>query len=672
MKKFIQMRFKICFSVLALLFSTSQGNAQKNTDLSIAQMHKIVETLVNYSLDSSLVLLDAASNKINQINDQALFNAHTAENNIRRADYWILTNPKEAKTYAEQAYSYFRMHPNNKALAEIFTLKAQLNPLKAELIPKRLAYLDTAQTFAERDDDNRLIAFIYYERALTLQRLNQWQESIENAFKAIDYSVTLSDSLTLAASHYLIGRTYGYFGFVDKSEENLQKAVAFGKGLVYLYLIVHRYADVLIKNNKSALAIAQYQSALQLYKAGAKPSFLIITYAKIGQAQLSIKDYTAAANTLQTLENFDFKMLESQPRVSLFKAEIFQYMGENQKALQTLNTFFIQYESGIYIISQTDLLKTAARISAKLNLLDKTYQYYEDYISAKDSINTYNSKLQLEDLEQLYNKEKSKNEEIALKNTALEASRSQRTNMAVLLILALLLGGSSFFYIKTRSAKEKQVLLLRIKEKQLEQCLEAQEIERQRLGRELHDGIGQSLAALKMQLQFDGDAQSKQTAVNSLETLCKEVRSISHHMMPLALEQNGLLNAMEQLLHFSFRNVAIQVDFVTHGIYNRFPQKIEIHLYRIVQELISNILKHAKADKVGVQILKQKDKILLIVEDNGCGFSKDEQEKGIGLSNIKSRLITVSGKVKIETSAAQGTYVRVVIPLEEQLTKQTA
>ena len=119
---------------------------------------------------------------------------------------------------------------------------------------------------------------------------------------------------------------------------------------------------------------------------------------------------------------------------------------------------------------------------------------------------------------------------------------------------------------------------------------------------------------------------------------------------------------LNDLLENSLGFTEIRYSLEHFNINERLPQKIEITIYRIVQELINNIIKHSKADEVSVQLFNSNNTIILIVEDNGVGFAKEKNKKGIGLLNITSRLDMVNGNVNFEPSPKSGTLVTIKIP----------
>ena len=143
-----------------------------------------------------------------------------------------------------------------------------------------------------------------------------------------------------------------------------------------------------------------------------------------------------------------------------------------------------------------------------------------------------------------------------------------------------------------------------------------------------------------------------------------EVRVISHQMMPKALTELGIIEALGDMLDKSLGKIDIDFEFEHFGIKDRLAEKIEVSLYRICQELVNNIIKHSEAKQVHVQLFKNKGKAILIVEDNGKGIQENEVSDGHGLLNIKSRLNSLNGEVNYEPSPNSGTTATVRIPLE--------
>ena len=197
--------------------------------------------------------------------------------------------------------------------------------------------------------------------------------------------------------------------------------------------------------------------------------------------------------------------------------------------------------------------------------------------------------------------------------------------------------------------------------------IEAEEKERIRIAKDLHDGIGQLLSTARVNvaaLEGEVDKEDEIVVKNSLNVIdesIKEIRSISHNLMPIALVEYGLIKAIETLvLRINEANTII-VQFKHEGIENRIEQNTEISLYRIIQEVINNMLKHSKGEKINIELRKKEEKILLKIQDNGQGFdiNKIEKSSGIGWKNIYSRLLMINGNIDIKSSPELGTIINI-------------
>ncbi|MCO6489585.1 MAG: hypothetical protein J5I98_14260 [Phaeodactylibacter sp.] len=198
------------------------------------------------------------------------------------------------------------------------------------------------------------------------------------------------------------------------------------------------------------------------------------------------------------------------------------------------------------------------------------------------------------------------------------------------------------------------------------------EDERQRLGQDLHDSLGVQLAAIKMKLLVlreklaDEHGRELQQVVRDLERSTQEMRSISHDLMPPSLERQGLAAAIEHLLR---RIQSLQPSLKTH-FYNNAPlekltPKARIHLYRILSELIANVIKHAGARELSVQLTRYDGSLQASVEDDGKGFDPSALSgKGIGLSNVEYRAKALGGRFALDARPGRGTFASIEVPLE--------
>ena len=235
---------------------------------------------------------------------------------------------------------------------------------------------------------------------------------------------------------------------------------------------------------------------------------------------------------------------------------------------------------------------------------------------------------------------------------------------------------SYLFYNRYRLRKKAELDAAVIREQQLglDAVIEAQEAERKRIARELHDGIAQEMAAIRMGfsvLQHKLTAASPQEAerigelAQQLDQSCTEVRSISHVMMPPTLEQQGLAPSLELLLHNTLQYSELNYLFEHTDVPENLNEKTKLGLYRIAQELLNNIIRHAKATRVVLMLYPAGNHLLLRVEDDGQGFDFEQaRAKGnMGLLNIISRVSTLGGTFHAEPGQPRGTFVTVRVPI---------
>ncbi|ACT91684.1 tetratricopeptide repeat-containing sensor histidine kinase [Dyadobacter fermentans] len=210
---------------------------------------------------------------------------------------------------------------------------------------------------------------------------------------------------------------------------------------------------------------------------------------------------------------------------------------------------------------------------------------------------------------------------------------------------------------------------LRAKNAEIQSALiEGQTIERKRVAAELHDHLGGTLASLNWYLYgIDKKvlSEEEQKIYDSVHQMVgaayKEVRSLSHNLMPAELEEHGLTMALHRLISKLNENKNIAFTFNLTGMNNRLNNKIEFELYSIVLELTNNIIKHSGATQASVDLTENVKTIVLVVSDNGTGMIEPNRQ-GVGLRNIKSRVESLHGKIQIQSEAQHGIRIEIEIP----------
>ena len=230
--------------------------------------------------------------------------------------------------------------------------------------------------------------------------------------------------------------------------------------------------------------------------------------------------------------------------------------------------------------------------------------------------------------------------------------------------------GIAQFYLRDIS----EIKNLEIKLKQLSNYLQNQlDEERYRIAHELHDSIAQDLYLIQMGLRKLSDESNHsllsllQPIKSQLETTTIELRRIIYDLKPKILEEMGLEPALQTLCNNVTKETGLNGSIEIVGSIQRLDKKMEIYFYRIIQEAISNIIKHSQATEFSVVLLKDKDIIRTIISDNGCGIKEDNVDTntltGFGLMNIKERTEGLGGVLKIDSSENEGFTLITEIPL---------
>lgn len=209
----------------------------------------------------------------------------------------------------------------------------------------------------------------------------------------------------------------------------------------------------------------------------------------------------------------------------------------------------------------------------------------------------------------------------------------------------------------------------------LSALLEGQEMERQRLAKEIHDGVGPLISTVKLhieglKMELNSATTPTKERIMALEGLvgqiAEDIRGVSHDLMPSILTELGLVRALEYLSQNANQASSAQIDFFPTNLSSNIDRHLELSLYRMTQELLNNAIKHSKAKTINIQLIEHVGSIVLQVEDDGVGFDKNELKKymnqGIGLSNVIMRTRSLNGRYTIESHEGSGLLVSIEIP----------
>jgi len=330
-----------------------------------------------------------------------------------------------------------------------------------------------------------------------------------------------------------------------------------------------------------------------------------------------------------------------------------------------------------------------ANTEYQLGNYKRAFEQMKAYALGKDSLHEENTALKILDLEKKYLTIEKENEILKLQDTnqkqVLSMDRNRRWTILLTsgLVLAIITAGFSWKLARNNRQAllqrdllhREEVINLKQQEKlhQYSSVLQAQEEERNRISRDLHDGLGGLLAGVKLRLSSIVSRERERTGeehpdidhvIKDLDQSVDELRRIARNMMPESLLSIGLKPALADLCRY-MQTPGTDIQFQAFDLRTSYTQPVLIGVYRIVQELLNNAVKHANPSQIIVQCSENDAHLFLTVEDDGCGFDPEgKARKGMGLSNIKNRVALLQGKVEIDSQPGQPTAVNIQIPLD--------
>lgn len=238
------------------------------------------------------------------------------------------------------------------------------------------------------------------------------------------------------------------------------------------------------------------------------------------------------------------------------------------------------------------------------------------------------------------------------------------------IVLGIILAGViSFTIYKIKANNKQRKFNEQLKEEQRKRFLEVlqtQENERSRIASDLHDGVGHLLSAIKLNLsalsaENNNDKSITDNLGKMVDSASLEVRQISHELMPQSLTELNIISALNELANRINKSNSITVIVSSQNEITDISKKTQIVVYRIIQEILNNILKHAKASAVDINLTHSESKLFLVIQDNGIYFDENaiKNSDGIGWKNIRARIEMFNGEYSISSNTSGGTKISV-------------
>ena len=600
-----------------------------------------------------------------------------------------------AKTYNELTWQY-RLVDRDKAI---------LYGNKAIALAKKINFpASTAQAYND-------LGIIYYDK-------ENYDTAIQLYQKAMDIRLQLHDGLGVAKLYNKIGVVYQREGQFEKAEDAQLKALAlFQKsnndfGVSYslnnigiLNQNMGRY-DEAIKYQQQSIALKEkigdkiglagsyvnmgniyfikkdyaqtksyYEKGVDISRQIGNKEYLSNALNNIGNFYKKTNDYSSALKAVNESFSIRQSLGDTKGMVSCLnnKADIFSAEKKYDSAEVTLKQAL---QKGLTAVNckpeVSQLYLSFAKLYEEENKAPQALDMYKQYIDTKDSLFTEGLSANFAGQEVKY-KTLEKEKQIQEQLFQISKRNYYIAGISGLLVLGGLLGYSGYRRYRLKQQAKLQAEIVKQQDLATKAVISAEETERKRIAGDLHDGVGQMMSAAKMNLSaIESEipfisAEQKirfDKVVALIDDSCNEVRAVSHNMMPNALLKSGLALAVREFIDKIDENV-IQISLHAEGLNEKIDSNIETVLYRVIQECVNNVIKHAGAHRLDISLVHDKDGINAVIEDNGKGFDSRNRAnfEGIGLKNIQSRINYLKGTVEWDSMPGKGTVVAIYVPV---------
>lgn len=578
---------------------------------------------------------------------------------------------------------------NNDSVA-IQQLISEGFALQKSNLDSALIVSDKAIALSKKKQNINCLANSLKLKATTLYFQGEHEKAIALYLDALNQFDKIHDSIGIA-------EIYNELGTLWKKQGDLQKAESFFDDALQIFIrlkslsgqanTLNNIGLVLEREGKYEEALIQYSRSLAIHSEANNKVAMGYCLANLGGVYTQLKRYKEAENALLQSLALRLELNEFQ-NTAICYTNLGEFYGA-QNNFKSAIPYYLKSLEMAKKIGFIDLIQydyeSLSHAYAMINDFKQAYVYHTQYSTYKDSIFDENKNKQLAELQTKYDSEKKEQENLLLsKDNQLKGvslRKAQLQNYALITILFLMLAVIYLIYTRIRFKQQKVLsdTLLKQEQLRLRSVILTQEQERKRISQDLHDGLGQMLSAVKLNLAAieniktaDDANEELEKAIELIDESCAEIRNISHNMMPAVLIKSGLIAALNELAKRVSTAAGIKVFVDYDEAIGRFESDYEINIFRVLQELLNNIIKHAQANEVHIHLNKEALHLNIMVEDNGKKFDTKliEISKGNGWYNINSRLNLLNAKLEIESNSDSGTVVFIDVPVVQSVNKK--
>ncbi len=594
----------------------------------------------------------------------------------------LSVNPDEVRVIVEQARSFYE--PDDKVRSiQLYNLEGIAWFIQSSY-EKALGNYTQGLAMAIEIGDNDRIASFYNNIGIINLHTGNYMDALEHFLKALEYYEFLDDPfrnvntlnnlgmLYSTIDNYELARVHldkAWDGFLMRSDSIGMAAIYNNRGAMFLkkeqpdsafYFLDKAIEMALINNNRFGLSGSYIEKAKVFCFNGEQDKAL---------------DYFRRSEQISSEINYQEKLCEA--RIGI--AQAYLEMNDVKQALNYASHAMDIAEMLDNKKLRKEIHQIYSAIYERIGDYKQSLYHKSLYVDLKEKIIDQSKLHQLYSLEiqELVHAKEIQQFEIQRQNLML--SRKNTTMIFITVAFLLVMGGLYLLYHnhRYRQLASHQKMILDLTEKKSRAAVEAEIQERSRIGRELHDGLGQMLSVARLNISVvqqkaaltqERRKELLESAILSVDKAFYELRDISRNLAPSVLIEKGLGNAIKELAEQVNKSGQLTVHIETFGLNGNIDNLIENTFYRAGQEILNNAIKHSDASEIFLQFVKNDCEITMIVEDNGKGFDLEKVLilNGGGLRNIRSRVENLKGSMFVDTMLNRGTIITLVIPFKEK------
>lgn len=623
----------ICLTIIAFIIFPQLIIAQNNAEID--------------SLIKQIKTMPDDTNKVKTL-------LQVSKLSLRNNSSFAINNLIEAELLASNLGDTLGFVSSLLLQTRIYTQKGNLDSAKIK-VTTVVNYLET------NNKHPKLLAKAYFYAGNVFTETYDYKIATNYLLKSLDYYEKTDHKRYQSMAIGGLSRIYILLDNNEKAIEYLQKAIMLSSKTSLNYQVAISHLAIAYKNIGNYEKALKYNfEALEIEIENGDSLNIAKSYNSIGVIYKKMEDYDKSIYNLN--KAFEIKEKLGNPKhiaSSLNNIADIELIKKDFKSVIELSKRSYELANGV---------NAKKEVSYALNNLFSAYEATEQY---KDALTYYKLLSNTKD-SVFYENEASKSliykYEIQAKDNEIKLQQAQSKNKTYLIIVLglfiLTVASTAYFYIKNQKNKHRQKIV--------EERVKEAENQKRRFAKELHDDTGSNLSGIRLQLL----ALKDQTTISKIEDIISEVerthqgiRLLSYQASPPEFDNYTLDEALDDLVQRLTKSGLIQIHFSNTIKFNwsQINQNYQLSIYRIIQEALSNIIKHAEAHNVEIQIIQHRNNINVMIEDDGKGFEITVVDKGLGHKNIQERTESLKGNFKIDSSPGNGTSIIIDLPLPKTI-----